>query len=235
MNIGEGQLLELYYETNKAAARIACDSTLIPAPGQYLLAHDPASDNPLAIPVFPAGTAPEGFLVASPLPRDWNPGLTLSLRGPLGHGFILPASARRVALISLDESPAPLLALLAPAFAQGASVALVCPSPPDDLPADVEVQPPAALQEVSAWADYLALLVARESLPGLRARLGRLDQHQARSERSRRLTREAQALVSAPVPCGGLAECGVCAVNVKNTFRLACKDGPVFPLFDLLA
>ena len=222
----EGRLLERFLDDRCAAARITCPPTLIPAPGQYLLAHDPASDDPLAVPVFSAGTAPDGFLASPPLPRAWSPGMTLSLRGPLGHGFVLPPTVRRVALAALDASPACLLALLAPALAQDASVSLVCDAPPDDLPDDVEIHPLAALSDICDWADFLALHLPRESLPGLRERLGHGKQL--------KLPRVAQALIVTPMPCGGLAECGVCCVNVKNGERLACKDGPVFDLADLL-
>jgi dihydroorotate dehydrogenase electron transfer subunit len=218
----EGRILERFLDGRRAAARIACPRTLIPAPGQYLLAHDPASRDPLAVPVFPAGTCPEGFLAASPLPPGWNPGLALSLRGPLGRGFALPASARRVALAALDVTPAYLLGLIPPAQAQGAALSLVCGDPPDGLPADVEIRPLAALAEVSAWADYLALAVPRASLPGLRERVRSGDQLE--------VPREAQALVVTPMPCGGLADCGVCSIEVKRGMELACKDGPVFDL-----
>jgi dihydroorotate dehydrogenase electron transfer subunit len=222
-----GKILECFLEERRAAARLACPPDLIPAPGRYLLAHDPASHDPLPVTLFSAGLAPEGFLVAPPLPRTWLPGLTLSLRGPLGRGFTLPASARKIALLALGDNPAPLLSLLAPALAQSAAVTLVCSSPPEDLPDEVEVQPLAALTEVCAWADYLAGVATRESLPGWRERLG--------SAAPVGGPFEAQALVSAPVPCGGLADCGVCAVHIRNDFKLACKDGPVFPLLDLLA
>ena len=226
----DGKIIECFLDARRAAARIACPRTLIPAPGQYLLAHDPASDDPLAVPVFPAGTCPEGFLAASPLPPSWNPGLALALRGPLGHGFSLPVSARRVALAALDASPAYLLGLILPAQAQGAALSLVCDDPPDGLPADVEIRPLAALAEVCQWADYLALAVPRESMQGWRERLGNGDQLKAWSERSRRLPREAQALIVTPMPCGGLAKCGVCSVEVKRGMELACEDGPVFNL-----
>lgn len=218
----EGRILERFLDGRRAAARIACPRTLIPAPGQYLLAHDPASRDPLAVPVFPAGTCPEGFLAASPLPPDWNPGLALALRGPLGRGFALPASARRVALAALDVTPAYLLGLIPLAQAQGAALSLVCGDPPDGLPADVEIRPLAALTEVSAWADYLALAVPRASLPGLREHVRSGDQLE--------VPREAQALIVTPMPCGGLADCGVCSVEVKRGMELACKDGPVFDL-----
>ncbi len=218
----EGRILERFLDGRRAAARIACPRTLIPAPGQYLLAHDPASRDPLAVPVFPAGDSAEGFLAASPLPPGWNPGLALALRGPLGRGFALPASARRVALAVLDVTPAYLLGLIPPAQAQGAALSLVCDDPPDGLPADVEIRPLAAFAEVSDWADYLALAVPRESLPGWRERVRSGDQLE--------VPREAQALIVTPMPCGGLADCGVCSVDVKRGMELACKDGPVFDL-----
>jgi hypothetical protein len=222
----EGRVLEVFLDDRRAAARIACPRTLIPAPGQYLLAHNPASDDPLAVPVFSAGDSPEGFLAASPLPRTWFPGVTLSLRGPLGRGFAPPASARRVILVAWDVSPAYLLGLIPAARAQGAAISLVCDDPPDNLPADVEIRPLAALAEVCAWADYLALAATREALQGWRERFGNGDQLQ--------IAREAQALVVTSMPCGGLGKCGVCSVNVRGGTELACEDGPVFDLLSLI-
>lgn len=219
-----GMILERFLDERRAAGRIS--TTLIPAPGQYLLAHDPASDDPLAVPLFPAGLAPGGFLVAPPLPHAWTAGLTLSLRGPLGHGFHLPASSRRVALAALDGSPASLLALLAPALAQEASVVLVSDSPPDDLPDEIEIQPLDSFADVCDWADYLAVSVGRANWPEWRFTLARAKQAGG--------PREAQGLILASMPCGGLADCGACALSVASESKWICKDGPVFDLFDLL-
>lgn len=219
-----GIILKRFFEERRAAGRIA--STLIPAPGQYLLAHDPASNDPLAVPLFPAGPAPDGFLVGPPLPRAWAPGLTLSLRGPLGHGFHLPPSSHRIALAALDGSPASLLALIAPAFAQDASVVLVCDSPPDDLPDEIEIQPLESLMDVCKWADYLAVSVGRENWPEWKYMLAKAIQAGG--------PREAQGLILAPMPCGGLADCGACALSVASESKWVCKDGPVFNLYDLL-
>lgn len=217
MHTGQGQLFELYYDDERAAARILCPPLLVPAPGQYLLAHD-GSDAPLAVSVFQAGPASDGFLAAPSLPRAWTPGASLHLRGPLGRGFSLPTTVRRLALLAWDDMPARLLALLPSALKLGAAVTLVCESAPRDLSAEVEVQPMKALDEVLAWADFLAVDAERESLPGLRERLGGRNQ----------LSVEAQVLVCTAMPCGALAECGVCAVRVRNGWRMACKDGPVF-------
>jgi dihydroorotate dehydrogenase electron transfer subunit len=217
----EGRVTEIYADLGSGVARIACPAGMVPAPGRYLLAFVPGSDSPLAAPVFSAGPVPGGFLAAPSLPAEFlAPGAALSLRGPLGHGFGLPPSARRVALAGLDESPARLSGLIRPALEQGAAVVLLTDAPVAGLPAEVEIQPLAALAEVCAWADYLALDLPRSRLPGLP---------------SVRWPAQAEALVLAPMPCGDLGECGVCAIHLsRGGWKLACRDGPVFPLAELL-
>jgi NAD(P)H-flavin reductase len=215
----EGKIVERFLDDRRAAARISCPRTLVPAPGQYLLAHNPASDDPLAVPVFSAGFATDGFLSASSLPAAWTPGTTVHLRGPLGHGFALPADARRVALAAWDVSPAYLLGLIPLAWKQDAAISLICDEPPEDLPSDVEIRPLAALEEICHWADYLALAVTRE---GWRERVG--------NSRALNVPRVAQGLIVTPMPCGGLAKCGVCSVEISKGGFLACEDGPVFTL-----
>src|SRR5690349_1144751 len=100
MHTGTGQLTQMYLD---GSAQLDCPSNLIPAPGQYLLAHDGRSDSPLAVPVFFYDSAPQGFRFVLPEASSWTLGTRLSLRGPLGHGFNLPASARKIALIALDQ------------------------------------------------------------------------------------------------------------------------------------
>jgi len=222
----ETKITELILLDGKPAARILCPPRLIPAPGQYLLAHAGGSDSPLAASVFAAKIFADGFLAAPPMSSSWTPGTRLHLRGPLGHGFVLPTSARRAALIAFDDSPARLLSLLDLALKQESSVALVCETPPDDLPLQVEVQPLQALSDVCNWADYVAMDAGRESLPELREKFGVRSPLEARYE--------AQILVRTSMPCGALAQCGVCAVEVRHGHLLACDDGPVFDLKDLL-
>ena len=223
---GTGELTELYLENGLTGGRLLCPQNLIPEPGQYLLVQDPASDSPLPVPVFNAGSVPGGFLVAPPIPRTWQPGTSLFLRGPLGQGFSLPGSARRVALVPLGETSARLEPVLAAALEQGAALVLVSDLDLSDLPPEVEIQPLSALAEVARWADYLAIDADRESLPGLHAMLG--------FSRQARITIEAQVLVATPMPCGGLAECGVCAVTTRRGWKMACKDGPVFDVNELV-
>jgi NAD(P)H-flavin reductase len=224
MQISAGVVKETFLDRT-AAARIACPKTLVPAPGRYVMAHAPSEpDAPLATPVFPAGTCTGGFLAASPLPASWIPGSHLNLRGPLGHGFTLPSSARCVALVALDRSPSRLFSLLEPALAQRAAVTLVCEHPPDDLPSSLEIVPPRALSEVLAWADYTAVDLTRDTLYSLPA-----------SFPQKTLRGSTQVLIDTAMPCGGMAECGVCAVMLRRGYKLVCKDGPVFDLNILIA
>lgn len=220
------KIVELVLLDGQSAARIRCAPSIIPAPGRYLLTHADGSDSPLAASIFSAKSLSDGFLCAPPIPDSWTPGTRLNLRGPLGHGFELPATARRVALIAFDDAPRRLLVLLDSISKQDASVTLICANPPDDLPLDIEVQPMSALRDVCNWADYIAFDAARESLPELRERF--------QSGKLLKVPADAQILIRAPMPCGGLAECGVCTVEVRNGHKLICDDGPVFDLKELM-
>src|SRR5436190_22526489 len=124
MHTGKGQVLETILEDGQRLVRIACPASLIPTAGQYLLAGD-ASDSPLPVPLFYTDSASEGFVASPPIPQSWMPGMSLSLRGPLGRGFVVPASVRKVALIAYDDSPIRLRGLIQPALKQGAAVVLV--------------------------------------------------------------------------------------------------------------
>jgi hypothetical protein len=239
----------------KTAGRIRCDPRLVPAPGQYLLAWaEQDLDTPLATALFSAGLCPGGFTLAPPVPAHWLPGNRLNIRGPLGKGFKLPQAARFVALATFTtpfrarrgEAPSRLLALVEPALAQNAALVLLTDYPPKDLPAAIEISPLSALAETMRWADYLALDAPRSALPAL-----------VQSIRAAAYSRDGQILVETALPCGGMGECGVCAVSrgaagfdthrtlhfdklsaslnhQPRPYMLACKDGPVFDLKTLL-
>jgi hypothetical protein len=184
------------------------------------------NDSPvLAVPLFPAEIYPGGFLAAPPVPQAWGPGTELELRGPSGTAFRLPGEARRLALAGLGESAARLMPLVLDAVRTDQAVTLYTDAPLPLLPSAVEVFPLSSLPEARAWADFLALDVPLDELPGLRRKLD--------LQPGQPLACPAQALVYAPMPCGGLAECGACAVEGRSGWRLACEDGPVFDLKDL--
>ena len=224
MQTGTGQVLELILEDGYRYVRVSCPLNLTPGPGQYLLASD-GSDAALPVPLYYTDSAPQGFVAAAPPAAAWSPGNLLHLRGPLGRGFSLPLAARRVALVAFDDSPARLKGLIRPALRQGAAVVLVGTSAPDTLPDDVEVQPLSVLHDILGWADYVAFDNARENLHRMKDQLGK------RNELASGMG--AQILIRTPVPCGGIAECGVCAVTLRSEWKLACKDGPVFDWADL--
>lgn len=217
MHTGTGQVAELILRDGLRHARITCPATLIPSPGQYLLAAVD-SDSPLPDPVFYTDSVPNGFL-ATQAPAQWLPGTDLHLRGPLGRGFEIPASARKIALIPFGGSASRLFPLIGSARRLGAAVVLVKDSSADYLPDEVEVQPKSAAGEVLAWADWVALDVERDDLPELREWLG--GQNQVLP------LKEAAVLLRTSFACGGLADCGVCAVATKQGWKMACTEGPV--------
>jgi hypothetical protein len=210
----------------RAAAWIECPQQVIPAAGQYVLARASQDESaPLALALIPGALAPNRFR-ANGLPPHWGPGTSLQLRGPLGRGFILPPTLRRLALASLGEGGARLGALMDQALAQALEVALFDDLHPHGLPPAVEAYPLSGLAEALTWADFLALDVPHTALAQLSQIFG-----------PRRALRQplpaAQALVAGPMPCGARADCGVCAAQTRRSWKLACKDGPVFDLDEL--
>lgn len=221
-------LLERY---QNAAARLQLPRAALPRPGQYLQTHNPAdAETVLATQVFAssheqfmdAGDRAVELAIAGPIPPDWLPGTRLSLRGPLGRGFKMPEGTRHLALAAIGRNPGRLL----PLVAEAAEVALFCDEPVGELPSHIEVQPLAALPAGLAWAEFVAMDVPStqiEDLPKL------LDIHEQAPK-----TLRGQALVTPPMPCGGLAHCGVCSFAAPRKSLLACGSGPVFALADLL-
>lgn len=224
MLIGRGRIRELRLDSlGQTQAWIECPDSLTPNPGQYLLARAIEEDaSPLATPLFPSELPGMGFWTATPIPYYWLPGTQLELRGVLGHGFTGFSGARRVALISISSTPACLLPLVSVTCKLGASVTLFANQTPSDLPACLEIYPLASFPHLLNWPDYLALDLPIDELPRLRTILG-LHPHQL-------IPCPAQALISTPMPCGGLADCGACAVPTRRGWKLACTDGPVFDL-----
>jgi len=220
MHISKCRIVEIVLEDGQHLARLSCPSNLIPAPGQYVLAHSDDSNSLLPASLFYTDSAAEGFLASAFPLEGWSPGQEIFLRGPLGRGFELPVSARKVALIAFDDPPLRLRGLIKPSFRLGAAVVLVSDLIVERLPDEVEIQPLSALAEVLAWADYAAFDVARGNLPRLREKFEAMKQVQA--------VREAQILIRTLMPCGGIAECGICAVSHKSGWKMVCSDGPVF-------
>jgi dihydroorotate dehydrogenase electron transfer subunit len=221
-------LLEPY---QNAAARLVCDGIAAPHPGQYLQIHNPG-DELDAVPhsVFPSGLAKTQtsaskteLSVSGPLPESWQPGTRLLVRGPLGRGFSPPRNVRRLALAATGV-PGRLLPLAAEA--PQAETALFCDADASELPLSIEQRRLEDLPTAIDWADFLALQISADQVDDLGTLL--------KIRQSLRNNLAAQVLVCTDMPCGGLAQCGACAISTNRGQRLACEDGPVFDLNELL-
>jgi hypothetical protein len=210
----------------RRAAWIECPVRVIPAAGQYVLARSSRDESaPLAQALFPSALASNLFQTIE-LPPHWGPGTSLQLRGPLGGGFALPPGLRRLVLASLGEGGAHLRPLMDQALAQGLEVALFDDRRSHGLPLAVEAYPSSGLAEALPWADFMALELPHDALAQLSGIFGprRALHHPLPA---------AQALITGPMPCAARADCGVCAVSTLHSWKLACKDGPVFNLEEL--
>jgi dihydroorotate dehydrogenase electron transfer subunit len=224
MRTYQGRVAEVQLRLGEALALISCPSEAVPAAGQYLLAVQTGAIQ--ATSLFIADGWSQGFLAAQPYPRSWRPGTELSLYGPLGRGFRLPAATRRLALIALGDSNARLMPLVSSSESEGWSATLFSDAPLGELPPDLEAYPLKDLGESLSWADFFALDVPLERLDALAEHF---------SDYSQSLAEEhGQVLVHTSMPCSGMGECGVCAVRVKRSWKLACRDGPVFDLRAIL-
>ena len=230
----EGKVTEIHSATDGfAALKITCPTKMLLAPGQYLVAHRPGTAHSfLADSLFPAGfsshitVGPSTILnTVSSEYGHWLPGTTLRLYGPLGRGFSLPKEIRRLALIALGDTAARLFPLIPIALDHGADITLFAQVALPQLPTAVEIHPLTALPEMLSWADFAALDLPLESLSVLRTTLGLMPHTQ--------LSCQAQALITSPMPCSGMAACSVCAVPARRGYKLACKHGPVFDLSTL--
>ena len=225
MATGVWEIKEIRLVDSGVQLRVSAADNLFPVPGQYYLVFAHGMNEPLATPLFFAGRNNGDWLLAGQFPTFWQPGTRLSWRGPLGHGFALPLAARRVALAAWEHPATSLPALVGLALAQSASVVWYSSHLPEWLPSSVEVLPPESLPEVWDWADYLALECGLAHLPQLTRTLNLTTNNRPGCT--------TEILLHTPLTCGGMGECGVCAVRSSHGFKLACKDGPVFNLEQL--
>ena len=226
MNETRARISEIFYNPNGTGMRLACESPLHPLPGQYLLARTAGMQQIIPIPLFCRAVEGMDLIVAPPVPTDWLPGTEIYLRGPLGNGFHPPATMRHLVLADLSGNQGQrLLQLASDVVETTVETALLSDSAPDELPIEIEFLPIKALNEVLAWADYLAVEVPLGQLGVLRDLAG--------LQSIREFPMQSEALVDAPLICGGIGACGVCSVKVSGRWQLACKDGPVFRLNQL--
>ena len=227
MQVGEGTIYGIELDVSgQLCALISCPANLIPAPGQYILAHKAMDDLPMPMPpLFLLRRTSNGFLSAPPVPESWHPGTSLVMRGPLGKGFKLPGNVRKLALLAMGSTSSRLLAILELLKIGDVAKALFTDLRLTSLPIEIEVHPLAAFSDFHSWADLILVDLPLEMLPDL------ADLVAVRSLNE--LTRESQVLLTTDMPCGAIADCGACAVKTRKGWKLVCKDGPVLNLADL--
>jgi hypothetical protein len=207
-------------------AQIFCSSVAAPSVGQYVLASFLDDlEAVLGNPIFMVGKSLQGFWADSLYPAAWAPGTNLDLVGPLGHGFDLPRNIQRLGLVALGETVSRLMPLVHLTALTKGGMTLFTDLTLPMLPVALEVYPLASLKESLDWPDFMALDVPLPHLAELREVLG-LSEGDG-------LPCPAQVLVTTPIPCAGMAQCGVCAVPSRRGWKMACEDGPVFDLNSL--
>ena len=223
----EGRVSEVVLDpSGKFSVQIVCPGSAIPRPGQYILAWSPSDrDSALAAALFPARIQKDGFLTAPSVPKSWEPGTLLELRGPSGKGFNTPNTIQHLLLTALGGTVDRLLPLIDHALTNKIAVTLFTDSSIPALPTAVEIYPLSDLPAALPWADFICIDLPLEKLCSLRGILGLAPDSG--------LPCEAEALITTAMPCGGPAECSVCAVPVHRKWKLACKEGPVFDLQDI--
>jgi NAD(P)H-flavin reductase len=202
---------------------ISCPDSAIPPAGQFLLADDPGDLNiVLRTPLFLVERSKNGFWASSLIATTWGLGTNLDLVGPLGHGFSLPRSIQRLGLVVLGATNSRLTPVIHQASEAHVAMTLFSDLSVPKLPAAVEVYPLAALPDSLDWPDFMVLDVPLQRLAHLRAVTG--------LPQARGLPCPAQVIITSPMPCAGMAQCGACAVPTRKGWKLACEDGPVFDL-----
>lgn len=221
----QGIINELFETGEGQGISVGLATPLNFVPGQYFRAAVDGSGEVLPQIFFPIQKNSLNLTLEPLREGRWQPGQEISLRGPLGNGFQMPAAVEHVGLISFGSANAALLLPLAAALlAEGKDVALATAAPLRGLPPALEVLPPEQAQDVTIWADGVAISAWRNDLGQVIERF--------RGNGSRKLI---QVLVQTDMPCGGVAACGVCALPTKKGWKLTCKDGPVFVLGELAA
>ena len=227
MNTWNATVKRIWSEMGSVSAELKIDHPPTFHPGQYFFLNDTSPDGAMVpIAVFPVENTPSGILIAPPTPTSWAPGLTISGQGPLGNGFHVPAITRKISLVCYHSSPQLLLSLASEVQSRGGEANLFWDLPVNGetiLPfqSSLEIQPIQAVEDAFLWADMIAIDVPFTRL----AEIGTL-----REKTGKLLSgRSVEVLIRHEMPCGGMGECGVCAIpSRKGGWKLVCKDGPVF-------
>lgn len=228
MKIHQASISEMTALNNEACLRLEWAVSLKTFPGQFfqVFAHDTSELLPTLL--FPCGGDVIGQLFCGNIPKDWLPGTVLHLRGPRGNGFHLPPLARRVALTTLDTiSINRLLPLADQALKNGAEITILTDENHEHLAPEIEVLSLTELSRIKNWTDYLAAALPPTKVNTLTRSLEMLP--------GKGVPFTAEVMLDTPMICDENSACGVCSVNTARGWKLACKDGPVFSLEEIIS
>jgi dihydroorotate dehydrogenase electron transfer subunit len=200
----------------------------LPIAGQFFQVFASDSEELLPSLLYPCRVNSNELLLCGDIAKSWMPGTELHLRGPRGNGFHLPPLTRRVALTTLDHiSLNRLMTLADAALANRAEVSLFTNQQLTNLAPEIEVLPLDELNQLKDWADYLAAVLRPGQVNALRSSLQLIP--------GIKTPFNTEVMLETPMICDESSACGVCAVVTNRGWRLACKDGPVFALDDLVS
>jgi dihydroorotate dehydrogenase electron transfer subunit len=219
------------------------------AAGRFVLAE---LGDTLRSPLFPARLGGDDFDTLVPPEHEvaqLQPGATINVIGPLGQGFEVQSSVRRLLLVADTVHLPPLLSLAqlehqVSSREPDLSIALLLCAPNASELYPVRLLPPALevhivtadgsvghkgspldlFPDLARWADCVCIAAKPDTYPVL-----------AQTVREVRLGPGpgfAQALLVPPLVCG-VGACQGCAVETARGAKLACTDGPVFELLTL--
>ncbi len=174
---------------------------------------------------------------------------TADVIAPVGNGFALDASTRRLLLIGDEGYLAPLIALAHEATQRQIAVTLSAVQTADGRPQTAAVGGQPSADSLFEWLGTLLPLDVEFQLasdipndllrwPDQICAAGSLAMYAQLRERITQVmpvvpSGFAQVIVAPPMACG-FGACLACAVETTHGMRLACVDGPVFDLTELV-
>jgi NAD(P)H-flavin reductase len=216
-------IIEVSKNESGARIRIAPNLPVHALPGQYYLAFGEGSSQILPVPLFSFSENQDGMVLCGTNQPQWLTGTPLLLQGPFGKGFTHCLKSSRLAIFAVEKTlEARLYSLALNVINQGSDVAWISDELTIDLPPQVEILKETELTDAIAWSESCAIAAPHSQIsmpPGILS-ISKVDRNKV------------EVLVDAPFVCGN-AQCGVCAIETRHGWKLACKDGPVFEYGEL--
>lgn len=192
-------------------------------PGQFMAVRGERDILPTLL--FPVSMQGDVFATASGETCGWQPGELLNIRFPLGKGFSIHSSARRLLMVSGTSHPHRLLPAAGKILRERGETALFTNFLPESISPEIELLSREELADAFRWADCI---IGDAEINSLRDWKEMITTGNSASQK-----KVIQILVDTPMACLGAAECGVCAIKTHRGWKHACSDGPVFSLEEL--